>query len=89
MTVEDDGLENCALLRLRVTAEADAGSLSRVLGYFQNINVIPRRILAEFATTGAMHVEVDISGLSEARLSLIAAKISQSVSVLNAYWHRV
>ena len=40
------------LLRLRVSAEADPGLVARLLGYFQNLNITPHRIVAEFATTG-------------------------------------
>ena len=39
-----------ALLRLRVTAEADLGALSRVLERFQNLNIVPRRVVAEMGT---------------------------------------
>jgi hypothetical protein len=49
--------------------------------------VTPNRIAAGFATTGLLHVQIDLSGISERCLSLIAAKIAQTVAVLNAYWH--
>ena len=62
-------------------------SVGRLLGHFQNLNVIPHRIVAEFATTGIIHVYIDISGLSESRMSMIAAKVGQWVPVLNVYWH--
>ncbi len=84
---DDDCSETTKLLRLRVSAEADPGVLPRLLGQFQNLNVIPHRVVAEYATTGLMHVHIDISGLSESRLSLVAAKVRQFVPVLNAYWH--
>jgi len=87
MTVEESYSEVSALLRLRVVAEADPSALSRLFGHFQNLNVIPRRIVVEFSTTAVMDVQIDVSGVSEGRLSLIAAKIAQSVPVLNAYWH--
>ena len=86
MTV-DECTDTTKLLRLRVSAEADPSVVARLLSAFQNINVIPNRIVAEFATTGLMHVQIDVSGLSESRVSLIAAKMSQCVPVLNAYWH--
>jgi len=85
MTVEDS--DTYALLRLRVATESDPSTLTRLLGYFQNLNITPRRIAAEFATTGLVHVEIDVSGVSESRLSMIAGKIGQAVPVLNAYWH--
>ncbi len=86
MTV-DDCAETSKLIRLRVSAEADPGVVARILSHFQNLNVIPHRIAAEFATTGLLHIQIDVSGLSETRLSHIAAKVRQYVPVLNAYWH--
>lgn len=88
MTAEAVSQESVALLRLRVVAEADPGALPRVLAHFQNLNVLPRRVNAEFATTGLLHVELDVTGISESRLSVITAKIGQVPCVLNAYWHR-
>jgi prephenate dehydratase len=87
MTVEES--ETFTLLRLRVATEDDPGALARLLGYFQNLNITPRRIEAQFATTGLMHVQIDVCGMSEACLSLIAAKISQHVPVVNTFWHRL
>jgi hypothetical protein len=77
------------LLRLRVTADADPGALARVLERFQNLNVLPRRIVAEFGTNDLLHIQVDVLGLTEERLTLIAAKIGQVPSILNTVWHRV
>ena len=76
------------VLHLRVAAEPDPGVLARVLERFQNLNVVPRRVLAEWATTGTVHVEVEICGISEPMLNLIAAKLDQVPSILNAHWHR-
>jgi len=76
------------VLHLRVAAEPDPGALARVLERFQNLNVVPRRVLAEWATTGVLHVEVQVAGLAEERLDLIAAKLGSVPSILNAYWHR-
>ena len=87
MTVEDS--EPFPHLRLRVATEDDPGALARLLGYFQNLNITPRRIQAEFATTGLLHIQIDVCGMSEARLTLIAAKIAQHVPVVNAHWHRL
>lgn len=79
--------QELALLRLRVVAEADPGALARVLERFQNLNVLPRRVVAEFGSTGAFHIQVDVLGIPEALLTLIAEKIGQVPSVLNAHWH--
>jgi (p)ppGpp synthase/HD superfamily hydrolase len=74
--------------RLRVTTEADPGALARVLERFQNLNILPRRVVAELATTGALRIQIDVTGLSEDALSRIAAKLGQVPSVFDAYWHR-
>jgi hypothetical protein len=76
------------LLILRVTAEADPGAIARVLERFQNLNLTPRRVLAEWGINETLYVQVDIAGLSEERVSLIAAKLAQVPSIINAYWHR-
>lgn len=76
------------VLYLRVAAEPDPGVLVRVLERFQNLNVVPRRVLAEWATKEMLHVEVEIFGLSETTLNLIAAKLGQVPSILSAHWHR-
>ena len=85
--IADESTETTKLLRLRVSTEADPGVLARLLSHFQNLNLIPHRVVAEFATTGVLHVHIDVSDLSESRVSLIVAKMSQCVPVLNAYWH--
>jgi hypothetical protein len=89
MTANDQGPSAASLLRLRVTMEADPSILPRVLGHFQNLNVTPRQVIAEFGTSALMHLQIDVCGLSEDRLSLIAAKIGQHPCVLRAYWHQL
>jgi hypothetical protein len=81
-------LQELSLLRLRVAADADPGALARVLERFQNLNIVPRRITAEFGSNDTLHIQADIFGLTEERLTLIAAKISQVPSIMSAYWHR-
>lgn len=76
------------VLHLRVSAEPDPGVLARVLERFQNLNVVPRRVLAEWATTGALYVEVEIAGISENMLNLIAMKLGQVPSIFSAHWYR-
>ncbi len=75
------------VLRLKVVAEADSGALMRVLERFQNLGVLPRRVIAEFTTTDSMSIQVDIAGIEEQRLTLIAAKLGQIPCVTQAYWH--
>jgi hypothetical protein len=79
---------NWPLLYLRVTAETDPGALARILERFQNLNIVPRRVVAEWASTGMLHVEVQIAGLREETLDLITAKLGQVPCIQNAYWHR-
>lgn len=76
-------------LCLRVSADADPGALARVLSCFQTLNVVPRRVVAELGTTGMLYIKVDVTGLTERHLSLIAAKVGQVPCVGNAYWHRL
>jgi (p)ppGpp synthase/HD superfamily hydrolase len=80
-------VESCSLLRLRVVAEADAGVLMRVLERFQNLGVLPRRVIAEFTTTDSVSIQLDVSGMEESRLTTIAAKLGELPSVTRAYWH--
>jgi hypothetical protein len=76
------------LLYLRVAADPDPGALARIIERFQNLNIVPRRVIADWATTGTLHIQVDITGLPEDRIDLIAAKLSEVPCILNAYWHR-
>ena len=76
-----------SVLRLKVVAEADSGALMRVLERFHNIGILPRRVIAEFTTTESMSIQVDISGVEENRMTLIAAKVGQIPCVSHAYWH--
>jgi hypothetical protein len=81
--------QELSLLRLRVLAEPDPGAIARVLERFQNLNVVPRRVMAEFATNEKLHMEVDVCGLTEEQLTLIATKVRQGICIVNAYWHRI
>ena len=74
-------------LSLRVVAEADPGALARVLEHFQNLNVLPRKVVAEWGIADTCHIQIDIAGLSEAAVNLIATKLGQVPWVVNAYWH--
>ncbi|MDB6047126.1 MAG: hypothetical protein JWM63_5677 [Gammaproteobacteria bacterium] len=81
------GVEHFSLLRLRVVAEADAGALMRVLERFQNLGVLPRRVIAEFTSSDLLSIQLDVAGLEESRLTLIAAKLGEMPCVSQAYWH--
>ena len=82
-------LEKLSLCRLRIVADNDPGAVARVLERFQNLNVLPRRIIAECTSNDTLHIQVDVFGLAEEQLRLVAAKIRQSPSIVNAYWHRL
>jgi hypothetical protein len=89
MSQENPPPQTSALLRLRVTAEADLGALSRVLERFQNLNIVPRRVVAEMGTGEILHIQVDIVGMAEERLTRITAKLNEALSIRDAHWHRV
>jgi len=80
-------VDQFALVRLKVVAEADSGALMRVLERFHNLGVLPRRVVAEFGTTDLLNIQVDIAGVEESRMTLIAAKLTQIPCVSHAYWH--
>jgi hypothetical protein len=89
MSQENPHPQTSALLRLRVTAEADLGALSRVLERFQNLNIVPRRVVAEMGSGEILHIQVDIVGMAEERLTRITAKLNEALSIRDAHWHRV
>lgn len=89
MSAEDENLLSWPLLCLRISAEEDPSVLPRLLGYVQNLNVTPRRFVAEFGTNALMHLQTEVAGVAPARLDLIAAKAGQMPCVVRVYWHHV
>ena len=89
MSHEDTSAELLQVLCLRVTAEADPGALPRLLANFQQLNVLPRRVTAEFGSDELLHVRIDVVGVAEARLNTLTAKMGQIPTVISAYWHRL
>jgi hypothetical protein len=81
--------ESFSRRRLHVVADADPGAIARVVERFQNLNIIPRRLSAEFSSNDILHIEVDVCGLPDEQLTLIAGKICQAPCIVNAYWHRL
>ena len=81
--------QELSLWRLRVSADADPGVVARVLERFQNLNVLPRRVVAEAGIDNRFSIAVDVLGMPEAQMTLVALKLRQNTSVLNAYWHRL
>jgi hypothetical protein len=82
-----DSLPFYSRRRLQVVADADPGAIGRVVERFQNLNVVPRRVIAEFSSNDILHIAVDVCGISDQQLTLIAGKICQSPCIVNAYWH--
>jgi hypothetical protein len=80
---------SCTLLRLQVVADVDPTALARVLERFQNLNIVPRRVTAEFGTNGILHIAVDVFGVPEEQLALIASKVCQATSIIDAHWCKV
>jgi hypothetical protein len=72
-----------------VVADADSLAVICVVQRFHNLNVVPRRISAEFGTDDRLHIEVDVIGLTEEQLALVAGKIGEAPSIHQAYWHRI
>jgi len=84
-----DSLLTYSRQRLQVVADADPGAIARVVERFQNLNIIPRRLSAEFSSNDLLHIEVDVCGVPDEQLALIARKIRQAPSIVNAHWHRL
>lgn len=51
--------------RLQVVADADPGAIARVVERFQNLNILPRRLTAEFSSNDLLHIEVDVCGIPQ------------------------
>ena len=68
------GCVSVSLLRLRVVADADPGALARVIEGFQQLNCVPRRVIAELNADNMIHIEVDVHGIRESQLELIAKR---------------
>jgi hypothetical protein len=75
--------------RLQVVADADPGAIARVVERFYNLNIIPRRVSAEFSSNDLLYIEVDVCGVVDEQLTLIAAKIRQATSIVNTHWCRL
>jgi hypothetical protein len=75
--------------RLQVVADADPGAIVRVVERFQNLNIVPRRVTAEFSSNDLLYIAVDVCGVPDEQLMLIVGKIRQATSIVNANWHRL
>jgi hypothetical protein len=84
-----DSLLALSRRRLQVVADADPGAIARVIERFQNLNIIPRRVTAEFSTNDLLYISVEVCGISDEQLALIIAKIRQAPCIVNAHWARL
>jgi hypothetical protein len=84
-----DSAQSYSRRRLQVVADADPGAIARVIERFQNLNIVPRRVIAEFSSNDLLHIEIDVCGIPDEQLALIAAKIRQATSIVHAYWHQL
>jgi hypothetical protein len=84
-----DSPQSYSRRQLQVVADADPGAIARVVERFQNLNIIPRRLVVEFSPNDLLHIEVDVCGVPDEQLALIVGKIRQAPSILNAHWHRL
>jgi (p)ppGpp synthase/HD superfamily hydrolase len=84
-----DSATHSSRQRLQVVADADPSALARVAERFQNLNIVPLRVIAELSSNDLLHIEVDVCGLTEEQLALIVAKIRQAPCIVNAHWHRL
>jgi hypothetical protein len=75
--------------RLQIVADSDPGAIARVVERLQNLNIVPRRLSAEFSSNDLLHIEVDVCGIPDEQLILIIGKIRQATTIVNAYWYRL
>lgn len=73
---------------LHVVVDADPSALARVLERFQNLNVLPHRVVAELQSSGTMRIQVDVQGVSEDTIQLITAKLATTTCVRDAQCER-
>jgi hypothetical protein len=84
-----DSPQTYSMRRLQVFADADPSAIARVVERFQNLNIIPRRVVAELSSDDLLHIEVDVCGIPDEMLILIVGKIRQAPSIVDAHWSRL
>jgi hypothetical protein len=77
-------VEVSTVRRLCVLAERDPGVLLRILERFSNLNIVPGRVSAVCGPGDEIVIEIEVTDIPSATCVLIAAKIVQLPSVLNA-----
>lgn len=77
-------VEASTVRRLCVLAEQDPGVLLRVLERFSNLNIVPSRVSAVRGPDDEILIEIEVTDIPSATFAIIAAKIVQLPSVLNA-----
>jgi hypothetical protein len=46
-------------------------------------------VIAELGIDETIHIQVDVCGMPEEHLKVIAAKIASATSIVSANWHRL
>lgn len=64
-----------------VVADSDPAVLSRVVEYFVVLDILPDLVKLRRYVNGLVEISVRVRGLDEARLSLVANKLRQIVTV--------
>jgi hypothetical protein len=70
-----------SLFRLQVLADADPGAIARVIERFQNLNVLPRRVIAEFGIDETIHIQVDVCGLPEEQIKRKRVDVTHGIVI--------
>lgn len=73
-----------SLFRLHVVAESDPSALARVIERFQQLNIVPRRVLAELDDAGFLNICVDVEDLKLDAALFIAAKVGQMPCIVDS-----
>jgi hypothetical protein len=67
--------------RFRIDALPDPQSLPRIAGVFAQRAIVPSAMRME-AGSGFLRIEVAVAGLDDARAAVIAAKLGETVAVV-------
>lgn len=71
---------------LSVSAERDPSMLVRVLTYFLILNILPRKVVAEFNAEEMQLIRIEANDITAKQVSVIAAKINQLPTVESVHW---
>ena len=79
-------VDNAAVLRLRVVAEADPGVLVRTLQFFQARNIVPGRVSAQRMGAEFLEIaiEVDATECSKETFRMVVSKLQELPIIIAA-----